>query len=123
MPLPSLIEFFQLQFMQQYVNGFLPKPFNELWITNSARIERLNHGQPRFILRNSDDLYLPFCRLASLSKHPLFMFPKTWSEFNHPEIKILREKTHFNSKLKEYFINNLKNNYICGRLLCPHCHL
>lgn len=110
--------------MQHYTKGLLPTQFNNIWITNQARLNLASAtGQSHFILRNSDDLYFPICKLSSLKKHPLFQFPKIWSDFNKPEIKILRDKSEFNSKLKEHFIMTLSSNYTCGRLLCPHCHL
>ena len=37
LPLPSLIVFFKLQFMQQYVRGHLPVSFNDVWIRMDAR--------------------------------------------------------------------------------------
>jgi hypothetical protein len=37
LPLPSLIEFFKLQFMQRFIKGHLPPSFNNVWITNEAR--------------------------------------------------------------------------------------
>jgi hypothetical protein len=37
LPLPSLIEFFKLQFMQRFAQGHLPPSFNKVWITNEAR--------------------------------------------------------------------------------------
>ncbi len=109
--------------MQQYVQGFLLKQFNNLWITNQARLNIISNGQHRFTLRNSDDLYVPFCRLTSISRQPFFTIPKIWSELRQPELQIIREKIEFNFKLKEHFINKLSNEIICGRLLCPHCHL
>ncbi len=96
LPLPSLIEFFLLQLMQQYVQGFLPKQFNNIWITNQARINLANNGQHRYLLRNSNNLYIPFCRLTSVRKHPFFTIPKLWQDFNCPEIKIIRNKIEFN---------------------------
>ncbi len=124
LPLPLLIDFFKLQFMHHYTQGFLPTLFNNIWITNQARLNLASEtGHSRFRLRNSDNLYFPTCKLSSINKHPLYLFPKLWTEFNMPEIKILRDKTKFNLKLKDHFISTLNNNYICGRLLCPHCHL
>jgi hypothetical protein len=32
LPFPNLIEFFNLQFMQQFVQKFLPEAFNSTWI-------------------------------------------------------------------------------------------
>ncbi len=37
LPLPSLILYFQLQFMQQFQQKFLPDIFSETWIHNSVR--------------------------------------------------------------------------------------
>ncbi len=34
LPFPNLIEFFNLQFMQRFVQKFLPEAFNSTWITN-----------------------------------------------------------------------------------------
>ena len=53
LPLDKLIEFFNLQFMQNFIQGFLPVSFNNVWVT------------------------VPFTRLSTLSKHPLVNLPKT----------------------------------------------
>ncbi len=37
LPLPKLIEFFKLQFMQHYTQGFLPSKFILTWTTNAQR--------------------------------------------------------------------------------------
>ena len=34
LPVDKLIEFFNLQFMQNFIQGFLPISFNNVWITN-----------------------------------------------------------------------------------------
>jgi len=118
LPLPDLIYFFKIQFMQQYVNGFLPKIFDNTWLTFETRRQNLNIYHA---LRNSDNLYLPFARLTSSSKHPFFLFPRLWQNFNEESIKILRNKIQFNSNLKKFLINKLNPNFTCNRLMCPHC--
>ena len=60
--LPKLIEFFKMQFMQQFAQGFLPGSFEMVWTTNA---NRSNFEQP-YRLRNNDDLFLPISRLASI---------------------------------------------------------
>ena len=66
LPLPQLIEFFKLQFMQQYKQSLLPLAFSSVWTTNADR-----HGHNRIhILRNDDDLFIPPARLAITDKHP-----------------------------------------------------
>lgn len=120
LPLPSLIEFFKLQFMQQFSQGLLPKIFTNTWTTIEARSLNLNlHNYP---LRNSDNLFIPFARLKLTEKHPLHFFPKLWSEFQENEIKYIRCKIEFNCKLKTYFLNKLQSNYRCTRLFCPRCN-
>ena len=42
LPLPSLIKFFKLQFMQQYVRGHLPVSFYDVWIRMDARRQAHN---------------------------------------------------------------------------------
>jgi hypothetical protein len=121
LPLDLLIDFFKLQFIHHYVQGYLPVSFNDTWITNEAR--RQLTDTRFFALRNSDDLYVPPSRISLTQNHPLTAFPRSWTEFNEPTIKILRTKMEFNKALKRHFINSLATTYTCNRLLCPHCHL
>ncbi len=119
LPLPKLTEFFKLQFMQQFSQGFLPYSFNNVWTTNAARAS----NERPYLLRNNDDLYVPPSRLSITQKHPYYLFPKSWLDFNEHEIKIQRDKCTFNTMLKKYFMNQLSDNYVCTRLLCPRCHI
>lgn len=120
LPLNQLIEYFNLQVMHKYFQGLLPVSFNEIWITREAYRQNSNIV---YSLRNNDNLYIPVSRLSSLDKHPYFNLPRLWQEFPSNEIKILREKSLFNVQLKLYFLSKLDDNYVCNRLLCPHCHL
>jgi hypothetical protein len=52
MPLPSLIQFFQLQFMQHFQQRFLPVIFSDAWFYNSIR----EIGENSIVLRNMDQL-------------------------------------------------------------------
>ena len=106
--------------MQQYVRGHLPVSFNDVWITMDARRQADN---VEYLLRNSENFYTPISRLFSLDNHPYFAFPKIWDNFKEEQIKILREKNQFNTKLKEFFLNKLEANFVCTGLLCPHFHL
>jgi hypothetical protein len=118
LPLASLIDFFCLQFMQRFLQGFLPISFNETWVTN------LYHRQEDFQieLRNDADLYIPFARTALIERQPLTKFPKLWHEFSDENIKFQRNKLIFNSMLKNHYLSKLNANYRCVRLLCPHCN-
>jgi len=124
LPIDKLIEFFNLQIMQRYLQGFLPKAFISTWITNADRRQELSNNEDLVrILRNDDNIYVPFARLSFSLKQPLINVPKTWTEFNEPEIKILRNKIEFNQKLKKHLISLLSTTVNCSRILCPACHL
>jgi hypothetical protein len=120
LPLSSLIEFFILQFVQRFHQGFLPVSFNNTWITNAVRREE----EYQLNLRYDADLYVPFARTALIERQPLTKFPKIWheTEFPNENVKFLRNKITFNEELKKHFLSKLNANYKCVRLLCPHCH-
>jgi len=124
LPFTKLIEFFNLQTMQRYIQGFFPSAFISTWVTNAERRQELNNNEDLVrILRNDDNLHVPFARLTSSVKQPLINIPKTWSDFNKHDIKILRNKIEFNFKLKEYFFSQMSSTPNCSRILCPACHL
>jgi hypothetical protein len=105
--------------MQQFTQKFLPVALENLWVTNVVR--RDNEAQ--VVLRNDDLLYVPPARTSLTARLPLTSFPKIWSDFPDEGIKFIRNKLEFNSELKKYFINKLSHQIVCGRLLCPDCHL
>ena len=112
LPLYKLIEFFKLQFFQRFIQGFLPSALCNTWTKNSERNEAHHYA-----LRNQDDFYIVTSRLTKFSKlSALYSIPKVWNSFPNSEIKILL-------KLKKVFLDNLNEEFICSRLLCPHCHL
>ena len=119
LPLPLLCQFFKVQFMQKFTQGFLPSSFNELWVTNRIRRADQDHVE----LRNNDDINIPFARLASTERLPLTSFPRLWSAFSDERIKFIRNTVEFNRELKNYYLNSLSAIPFCNRLLCPHCHL
>ncbi len=126
LPFNSLIKFFNLQTMQQYIQGFLPQSFSSVWIRNYQRRqdqEFITNDDLRRTLRNSENINIPFARLSFSMRQPFINLPKTWTEFNNFEIKIIRNKPEFNFKLKELLLSQLSSTVTCSRLLCPACHL
>jgi len=119
LPLKQLCDYFKVQFMQKFTQGFLPSSFDDVWISNKIR----RAGQDQVELRNNDDINIPFARLASTQRQPLTGFPKIWSSFPDERIKFIRNVVEFNHELKMYYINLLSSKPNCTRLLCPHCHL
>jgi hypothetical protein len=121
LPLHMLADFFKLQFMHQHKFKHLPASFNNTWTTNA---ERWGNSE-RPTLRDEEDYYIPHTRLCSLDQQPLVYFPKIWNDFvkEFGTIGSIPSKTLFKKELKSHFLNKLTDDYQCGRLLCPHCHL
>lgn len=119
LPLSMLIKFLRLQFFQRYKQGFMPAALLNQWTTNFNR----NPSMQCLNLRNQEDYFVPSSRLTQFDNFPFYAIPKIWNNFENHNIKILREKQEFNYKLKKYFTDSLKDNYVCNPLLCPFCHL
>jgi hypothetical protein len=60
LPIPSLIDFFSIQFMQRFVQHFLPAAFDDTWTTNAIRRE----GRSHICLRNDNNLFIPPARFS-----------------------------------------------------------
>jgi hypothetical protein len=118
LPLPSLIEFFKLQFMQRFVQGHLPPSFNNIWITNEAR----RSETVSMSLRNHEEFFIPVSRLKNLENMPLYSFPKAWSLLTDHSLNSIRNRDEFNVKLKEYLLAKLSFNVNCTKAYCPSCN-
>ena len=99
------------------------KDSDQLHSTQSGSPTKKDFQKKYIVFRNNNQLSIPFTRLATLSKHPLIIFPKTWVEFSNEDIKIIRNKIEFKIKLKKYLLGELSDTIVCNRLLCPSCHL
>jgi hypothetical protein len=85
LPLLDLCRYFKIQFMQRYIQGYVPGSFTDTWTIN--RIRRQDEAQVE--LRNDNRYYIPFVRTNLMSLQPLISFPKTWEEFEDEEIKFI----------------------------------
>ena len=85
LPLPDLILFNKLQFMQSFNQNFLPSSFNDTWVKNSIR----NIGENYIQLGNFDQLRLTHANLTSLDLFPLYNFPNLWQDFPNEQNKII----------------------------------
>ena len=118
LPIPSLIDFFSIQFMQRFKQSFLPSAFNDTWTSNAIRRE----GQSQICLRNDNNLYIPPARLSQTSNHPLTNLPRLWESIaDVHSISILRDKKDFDQALKAYFLKKLKAHVKCENPFCPSC--
>jgi hypothetical protein len=75
------------------------------------------------MLRNSNDLNIPFSRLHSADRQPLFAFPAIWERLTDIQLKFIRKKTEFDTKLKKYLLSELSPVVNCTRLFCPSCSM
>ncbi len=120
-PLPDLIIFFKIQFVQRFTYGHLPPYLSCMWTTNGER-RTLNQESEGASLRNDNDLYVPLVKFYYLDNTPIYCFPRLWNDFEDNQIKAISSKNEFNTKLKSHYLDQLADNYVCSRLLCPHCH-
>jgi len=123
LPFENLTIFFNLQIIFFYKNNKLPSSFNNMWEVNppidNDNGERLGQMQ----LRPRGFFQHKFTRLAINDKFPLYNLTRLWNNFPDEIIKNFTSKKQFNSNLKRFFLNQLRENYTCNRLLCPTCHL
>ena len=118
LPIPSLIDFFSIQFMQRFVQHFLPAAFDDTWTTNAKRRE----GQSHICKRNDNNLFIPPARLSQTDNHPLTNLPRKWesiADVHH--VNFIRDKKEFDKALKTYFLKKLKNHVKCENPFCPSC--
>jgi len=126
LPLPDLIDYFNLQLMQNFKFNLLPESFTNMWKTaKEFREEHQQLGptvnQELYELRNDENFHIPPSRTALTESHPLSKVPKTWNTFPCEIIKTTSRKSIFNKSLKKYFINKLSAVPDCTRANCPNC--
>ena len=119
LPLPDLINFFKVQFMQRFSQNFLPASFDQVWIRNDIR----TIGENEIQLRNHNRFQLPPSRTALTDRLPTVNFARIWEQFLDEQIKFIRKKTESDSKLKKFYINDLAVSIVCNRLFCPSCSI
>ena len=102
LPLPDLISFSKLQFMQRFSQKMLPISFNDIWVKNNVR----NIGENEIQLRNYNQLQPVHSTLAKLDIFPLYNYPKIWQDFPNEQIKIIRKTAEFDQKLKNCCSSN-----------------
>jgi hypothetical protein len=88
-----MIAYSRLKFMHSFTNNRLPFSFAQTWLTNLQR-------NPNLELRNADDLYIPACKMDSLTRLPYFALPTAWNNEDanknlqniHTYLRSLRDK-------------------------------
>ena len=120
LPLPDLVQYFNLQFMHNFKFSGLPSSFELTWRTK--RETRQNpEGQEFRSMRDDEDYHIPGTRTTLASSLPLATFPKTWNELEDPALKEVNSKALFSKNLKEHFLNKLKSTPSCNRANYPNC--
>jgi len=120
--LENLISFFNLEFIFFFKTQRLPSSYDDMWETNPFFAE--NVGDLDVMqLRPRGFFIHKYTRLAMNDKFPLYNLTRLWDNFPDQVIKSLIVKEQFNSNLKRFFLNQLREDNFCNRLLCPVCHL
>ena len=112
---PSCV--FKSSIYATFFSKFFTLILNDVWIRNSIR----NIGDNEIQLCNFAQLQNYHSNLVKLDVFPIYSFPKIWEEFVDENIKIIRKKADFDSKFKDYFLNDLAAVISCNRLLCTAC--
>ena len=119
LPLPDLIKFFNLQFMQNFKFNLVPVSLQTSWMTNREfrDIQPIDQRD----LRNDDDFFIQTSKLSLCNALPLINFPTTWNNFESEDIKSTSNRKFFNSSLKVYLLSKLNTTPNCSRANCPNC--
>jgi hypothetical protein len=83
LPLPKLIEYFNLLFMFKYINSSLPVSFYNTWIRNEERRNQNNYQR----LRNTNEFFIPANRFSTTDLFPLTNYSK---KFGMPSLLMCR---------------------------------
>ena len=107
LPLPQLIDYFNLHFMHQIKFDYAPDSFTNVWQSNGDVRRGHNTGQDLRDLRNDLDFFIPPSRTCQADRLPLIALPKTWNNFENEEIKSSSSRTEFSKQLKNYLLNKI----------------
>ncbi len=118
LPLTDLVTSFNLKLFHSFHFNYIPKAFNDTWIT--VRQNRVEHNENTIDLRNDNDYYIPRYRTDMISRMPLYNLPKLWNLYS-PELADTRNKHIYNKAVTLYFLEKLNPTPICNRLVCPSC--
>jgi len=122
LPLFSLILQQKLVFFQSVIQKRAPPAFDNIWFTNREyRLLQIDDNNYRE-LRNDGDYFIPYSRTQTLGRAPIFVLPHEWNQLP-PDIQIVRNTREFKIKLKDFFINQIPENFLCTRLFCPACNI
>jgi hypothetical protein len=128
LPITEQAKYSKLLIMYDFVHHRLPCSFDNLWIRNNVRAER--------VLRNGRLFNIPFVRLESYKDFPFSDLPRLWNNIVVPNTNpnpinnvnienneyIFQEnmsRKQFCKQLKHFLIVNLE--LVCNRENCPEC--
>jgi hypothetical protein len=103
LPLPDILKFFKIQFVQCFTYGHLPPSLSCMWTTNGER-RIFNQESDGASLRNDNDLYVPLVKFNYLDNTPIYGFPRLWNQFEDKKNKAISSKNEFNNKFKKNII-------------------
>jgi hypothetical protein len=98
LPLDEMIKYANLKFMHSFVHKTLPLSFHDMWIFNRDR--NMNR-----VLRNANNLFVPAHNFATLTRFPLFSFPRLWND--EEERKFTQSRNLYCKMLKSALLANI----------------
>ena len=103
-----------LIFMFEYCHNKLPPSFQSM--------SMYNHGLNTLRkTRQSDFLYIKYCKSAFAQKLPLYCFPSVWNKWITTTINV-KSKSQFKQVVKSKMLASYSNSVHCANLHCTDCH-
>ena len=98
LPVPELIEFNILKFMQKYKFNLSPSTFEGTW--------NINVSVSGYNTRAANNIHQEAFELHQFKRHPFFTFPKKWNDLPNNLKNIACSKT-FHREVKTYLLDSL----------------
>jgi hypothetical protein len=120
LPLPDLIQFFNLKLFHSFKFNTAPFAFKNIWKTTLEQRHLDGNNENIFNLRNNDDYFIPPSRTQFLSRFPLYNLPSLWNNLP-PLLREQPDRKLFSPSIKKYLLSKLSFVIQCNRLMCPSC--
>ena len=112
--LNDLYVYNMLIFMFEYCHNKLPPSFQPMFM--------FNHGLNTLRkTRQSEFLYIKYCKSAFAQKLPLYCFPSVWNTWITTTINV-KSKSQFKQVVKIKMLASYSNSVHCANLHCTDCH-
>ena len=98
MPFRTLLSYSQSLLTHSIYHKYSPRSLHNIWTVNRIRLDNQD-----VLLRNAEDLYVPFARTDQCKLLPFFSFPKFWNNLHIQ--KFTPNPITFKIAIKEFYLN------------------